>query len=110
MPHEERNQRVRFDNGAFTSPWGGREGIVARGREWLGLKELSYYADISERTLRSWIHAPLDPLPAAKVRGKVLVRRSDFDSYLQQHQIKRVHEINLEAVMDDVLKGVRHGR
>ena len=36
-------------------------------RERLGLRELTEYADISERTLRSWIYATVDPLPAAKV-------------------------------------------
>lgn len=43
-------------------------------KEWLGLRELTRYADISERTLRSWIYSRADPLPAAKVCGKVLVR------------------------------------
>lgn len=79
-------------------------------REWLGLKELSYYADISERTLRSWIYSPVDPLPAAKVCGKVLVRRSDFDAYLERHWIKPLEEINLDAIVNDVIKGIAHGR
>ena len=51
-------------------------------RQWLGLKELTQYADLSERTIRSWIYSAVDPLPAAKVCGKVLVRKSDFDAYL----------------------------
>jgi Helix-turn-helix domain len=78
-------------------------------REWLGLRELTEYADISERTLRSWIYSPVDPLPAAKVCGKVLVRRSEFDAYLQRHRIKPLEEIDIDAIVRDVVKGPTHG-
>ncbi len=79
-------------------------------REWLGLRELSNYADICERTLRSWIYSPVDPLPAVKVSGKVLVRRSDFDAYLHRHRIKPLQDINVDAIVQDVLKGAGNGR
>ncbi len=78
-------------------------------REWLGLRELTQYANISERTIRSWIYSPRDPLPAAKVCGKVLVRRADFDSFLQRHRVKPLEEINVDAIVRDVLKGAAHG-
>ena len=79
-------------------------------RQWLGLKELTQYADLSERTIRSWIYSAVDPLPAVKVCGKVLVRKSDFDAYLQRHRIKRLEEINLDATVQDAIRGVAHGR
>jgi hypothetical protein len=79
-------------------------------REWLGLKELTRYASISERTLRSWVYSPVDPLPATKVCGKVLIRKSDFDTYLERHRIKPLEELNLDAIVQDVIKGVAHGR
>ena len=78
-------------------------------REWLGLKELSRYADVSERTLRAWIHSPADPLPAAKVCGKVLVRRADFDAYLQRHRIKTLEELNVDGIVRDILQEAAHG-
>ncbi len=78
-------------------------------REWLGLKELSNYADICERTLRSWIYSRIDPLPAAKVSGKVLVRRSDFDAYLQRHRIKTLPHVDVEGIVRDVLGGREDG-
>ena len=78
-------------------------------RQWLGLKELTQYADISERTIRSWIYSPVDPLPAAKVCGKVLVRRSDFDNYLQHHRIKPLQEIDIDAIVRNVVKGAADG-
>ncbi len=78
-------------------------------KEWLGLRELTRYADISERTLRSWIYSPVDPLPAAKVCGKVLVRKSDFDSYLQRHQAKPLHSIDIDGIVRQVIEGVSGG-
>jgi len=79
-------------------------------REWLGLRELTQYADISERTLRSWIYAPVDPLPASKVSGKVLVRKSDFDAYLQRYRIRPLEGVSVDAIVRDVLKGAANGR
>jgi len=72
-------------------------------REWLGLRELCRYAALSERTLRSWIYSPVDPLPAAKVCGKVLVRKSDFDAYLDRYPVKRLEEIDVDAIVREVL-------
>ncbi|HTV56262.1 MAG TPA: helix-turn-helix domain-containing protein [Terriglobia bacterium] len=79
-------------------------------REWLGLRQLTEYADISERTIRSWIYSPTDPLPAAKVCGKVLVRKSDFDLYLERHRVRPLNAIDLDAIVSGVLKGVTGGR
>lgn len=79
-------------------------------REWLSLRELTEYADISERTIRSWIYSPTDPLPAAKVCGKVLVRKSDFDLYLERHKVRPLNAIDLNAIVAGVLKGVADGR
>jgi hypothetical protein len=92
------------------SPTPGKEAKPDRAvREWLGLRELTEYANISERTIRSWIYSPTDPLPAAKVCGKVLVRRTDFDSFLQRHRVKSLEEIDVDAIVRDVLKGASHG-
>ncbi len=77
--------------------------------EWLGLRELTHYADISERTLRSWIYSPVDPLPAVKVCGKVLVRKSDFDRYLENHRVKQLEEINVDGIVRAILGGSTHG-
>ena len=79
-------------------------------REWLGLRDLTYYANVSERTIRSWIHSPVDPLPAVKVSGKVLVRRSDFDAYLHRHRIKPLQQLDIDAVVEEVMKGAPNGR
>ncbi len=54
------------------------------GLEWLGIRQATEYACVSERTLRSWIHSPVEPLPAVTV--------------------------DLDAIVNDALRGVSHGR
>jgi excisionase family DNA binding protein len=76
------------------------------GLEWLDLGRLTEYAAVSERTLRAWIHSPVDPLPAVCVGRKILVRRSEFDTWLGQH---RVIPLDLGVIVDRVLEAV-HGR
>lgn len=56
--------------------------------EWLGLRRLTRYADVSERTVRSWIHAAIDPLPAVRVGKKILVHRAAFDEWLERHRLQ----------------------
>ena len=71
--------------------------------EWLDLKALTQYACVSERTLREWLHRPIDPLPAARVGTKILVRRSTFDQWLENHRLKSV---DVGCIVDEMLAGV----
>jgi excisionase family DNA binding protein len=75
-------------------------------RGWLSLRELTEYASVSERTLREWLHRSTDALPAVRVDGKILVRKSEFDAWLERHRI-RPDSIDVGKIVDDVLKGVR---
>ncbi len=72
--------------------------------EWLDLRSLRQYACVSERTLRDWIHRTVDPLPAVRVRSKILVRRSEFDRWLEAHLVKHV---DLGCIVDELVAGVR---
>jgi excisionase family DNA binding protein len=72
--------------------------------EWLDLRSLQKYACVSERTLRGWIHRAVDPLPAVRVRSKLLVRRSEFDRWLEAHQVKHV---DLGCIVDELVAGVK---
>ena len=80
-----------------------------REREWFGLRRLSAYADVSERTLRTWIHSPVDPLPACQVGGKILVRRRDFDTWLERHKIKPFAAEEVDKIVREVVEGVTSG-
>jgi hypothetical protein len=66
----------------------GAGGNSALAPEWMDLKALTQYAAVSERTLRTWIHSTVDPLPATRVRGKILVNRRGFDAWLREHPVK----------------------
>jgi Helix-turn-helix domain len=78
--------------------------------EWLGLRQVSRYASISERTLRSWIHSPVDPLPAVRISGKILVRRCELDAWFGKHRIKPLEEVDIDAILKDTLRAVHYGR
>lgn len=55
----------------------------------LSLRALSAYSGLSPRTLRQYLELPPDEaLPCYRLPGggKILVRRSDFDAWMQQHQ------------------------
>jgi excisionase family DNA binding protein len=71
--------------------------------EWLDLKALTGYACVSERTLREWLHRPIEPLPASRVGSKILVRRSTFDQWLENHRLKPV---DVGCIVDDMLAGL----
>jgi excisionase family DNA binding protein len=71
--------------------------------EWMDLKSLQRYADVSERTLREWIHRASNPLPAARVGSKILVRRVAFDHWLENHRLKTV---DVSCIVDELVAGV----
>jgi excisionase family DNA binding protein len=77
--------------------------IVEQQPEWLDLKALRQHACVSERTMRDWIHRPVNPLPAARVGTKILVRRSVFDRWLEAHEIKRV---DIGCIVNELIAGV----
>jgi excisionase family DNA binding protein len=72
--------------------------------EWLDLRTLRDYACVSERTLREWIHRCVDALPAVRVGGKILVRRSEFDRWLETHQVTH---IDVGGIVDEMIAGVK---
>jgi hypothetical protein len=55
---------------------------------YLGLKALSLYSGLSVRKLRQLIDRDAaDALPAYRVDGRVLVRRSEFDDYIAKYRV-----------------------
>lgn len=71
--------------------------------EWLDLKALQRYACVSERTLREWVHRLINPLPAVQVGTKILVRRSTFDRWLENHRLK---SLEVGCIVDELVAGV----
>ena len=73
---------------------------LSQGREWLDLRALTQYASVSERTMREWIHRRANPLPAVRVGAKILVRRSEFDCWLEKH---RLEPFDIGSVVSEVV-------
>lgn len=75
-------------------------------REWMSLRELTAYAAVSERTLREWMHRECNPLPAVQVEGKILVRRSVFNAWLERHSIRAKQTLDVDAIVNELTKGL----
>lgn len=60
--------------------------IAAPATSWdpyFSIKALSNYSSLSTRLLRSFLTAPDHPLPHFRVGSRVVVKRSDFDGWIQ---------------------------
>jgi hypothetical protein len=76
--------------------------------EWLDLKALQLYASACDRTLREWIHLPINPLPASQVEGgKILVRRVVFDRWLEAHPYQPINSINVDQITEEIMDQFR---
>ena len=73
------------------------------GMEWLDLRCLRLYAAVSERTIREWLHRAINPLPAVRVGMKILVRRSTFDAWLEQHPLIPAESLNVNETVNEIL-------
>jgi len=78
--------------------------VTGSTREWMSLRELTEYAAVSERTLRCWMHREKNPLPAVQVAGKILIRRSVFDMWLERHRIRGKQSVDVNAIVNDLLR------
>ena len=76
--------------------------------EWMDMKALQRYVCVSERTVREWIHLPTNPLPAIQVeKGKLLVKRSQFDSWLQAHPFRSAEAVDVGRIVDEVMNDLK---
>jgi excisionase family DNA binding protein len=61
--------------------------VTAEADTFLPLRTLAGYAGLSVRTLRQYLELPPDrALPCYRVGGKILVRRSEFDTWITQYR------------------------
>jgi len=68
--------------------------------QYFDLKGLSTYASLKVPTLRDYIRE--GKLPAFKVRGKLLIRRSEFDAWLEKFRVKDKIEKVVNEVINDL--------
>jgi excisionase family DNA binding protein len=76
--------------------------------EWLDLKAVQAYACVSERTIREWIHLPVNPLPASQTgSGKILIKRSQLDAWLEAHPYQPLNSIDVTQITNDIMDQIR---
>lgn len=66
----------------------------------LSLRALSLYSGLGVRTLRGYLTDPRRPLPCYRVGAKILVRRSEFDSWMRQH--RQVGSADVDRLMAEM--------
>jgi Helix-turn-helix domain len=69
---------------------------------YLPLRDLSGYSGLGVRTLRGYLVHASHPLPHYRMAGKILVKRSEFDRWMQEY--RREVPSCVDAIVDDVLK------
>jgi hypothetical protein len=75
---------------------------------YLSLRGLASYSSLSTRTLRGYLSDPLRPLPCYRIGGKIVVRISEFDTWLAAHR-ETTPLVDVRAIVDDML-GPRRAR
>ena len=71
--------------------------------QYFDLEGLSAYSALKVPTLREYIKEK--KLPAFKVKGKLLIRKSEFDSWLDNFRVKDRIEDIVNKVMGDLKIG-----
>ena len=71
--------------------------------QYFDLKNLSAYACLGVPTLRDYLRS--GGLPHFKLKGKILVRLSEFDSWLESFRVDTKPDLN--NLVDDVLKSLK---
>ena len=69
---------------------------IALKDQYFDLPGLNVYSCIPVPTLRDYIKR--DGMQCFKLRGKILVKRSEFDSWMDDHRVDGVDELKAKAV------------
>ena len=80
------------------------ESVNASDGQYLDLRRLSTYCSVGVPTLRE--HLRRGKLPFYKLRGKILVRRKDFDAYMERHRVDKRED--LEELVEDAISSLEH--
>lgn len=70
----------------------------------LSLRSLSNYSGLSPRTLRDHLHNPICPLPHFRVGGKILIRQSEFNRWIEHFRARKT--IAVDTLVNDVLQTI----
>ena len=68
----------------------------------LSLRALAAYSGLGVRTLRAYLSDLTHPLPCYRVGGKILIRASEFDTWIARH--RQVGRGDVDRLVADALK------
>ena len=77
---------------------------------YMSLKTLSKYSDLSKTTLKKLINDPFDPIPAIEAGpgGKILVRKSAFDTWTERHRLNHSQrKEDVDRIVEEALVGLK---
>ena len=72
--------------------------------EYFPLKALACYSGMSVFTLRKYLFHPVHPLSHYRWPGKIVVRRSEFDAWLQNFRVDEPSHV--DDIVADVMNGL----
>lgn len=68
--------------------------------KFLDIKQLVQYSTFSDSSLRNYLSDPENPIPFFRVNRKILVKKSEFDRWMEQFRRK---SNDLDRIVDEVL-------
>jgi hypothetical protein len=79
--------------------------------EYLDLKQLSIRTGLSPRTIRYWVHDPVNPLPAYRPRNKLLFKWHEVERWIARARVTNPGGFDCRALLDEVASecGRTHG-
>jgi excisionase family DNA binding protein len=78
---------------------------VALKDEYLDLRGLSVYSKLGVSTLRLYINQ--NKMPHFRLKGKILIKRSEFDGWMEEFRRKK--KANINQIANEAMKGLKRG-
>jgi excisionase family DNA binding protein len=94
----------KFLNTKESNRMGDRKDRVAK--EYFSVAELTEYCGISERTLRTLLNDPVNPIPHFRIgaAGRIIrIKRAEFDAWVDSQRAVQGNEI--DELVENLLKG-----
>ena len=79
------------------------EPVISLKDQYFDLRGLSVYSAMAVSTLRDYIKS--GNLPAFKIKGKLLVRKSEFDLWIENFRLNKTQD--LDNIVNDILSGMK---
>ena len=71
--------------------------------QYFDLRGLSAYSSMGVSTLRDYIRS--GDLPCFKIKGKILVKRSEFDAWLENYRLYK--KLNINGIVANVMESLK---